>query len=185
MIFVKEVLKLAAALLGVEDRVNAYLAGNADEENTRVTEGLLACFQLVESEVAIDYLPLVVEEQVTAKNGKIEYTALAHTVARVMGVFDGHGNGVSMKITGKHIEVPAGTYVVRYAMIPKEKAVEDCIDHQTGVSERLLAYGVASEYCLHKGMYAEHAAWDKKYRNALCETYRSKGMQTMKARNWV
>lgn len=185
MILVKDVLKAAAALLGMENRIDAYLSGDADEENTRLVEGLLGCFHFVESEIALDYLPLITEEEIVAKDGRIEYASLSNSVAYIAGVFDGHGNRIGAKRTAKFLEVPSGKYLVRYAMIPKEKTLDDCCDYQTSVSERLLAYGVAAEYCLHKGMYAENAAWDKKYRSALCEIYRGKGGVIVKARSWI
>ncbi len=185
MITVESVVRQAAQLIGVEDRTDAYFDGNTAEENLRVVEGLVNCFNLVENELAVDYLPLFCEETLLAEDGRIAYGSFSKKAARVISVYDEWGNCVRAKRMPTHLEVPSGKYVVRYAALPEEKSVEGSSDYEADVTVRLLAYGVAAEYCLHKGMYEEHAAWDKKYRDAIGAAVRTKGAGSVKVRCWV
>lgn len=185
MISVKDVVLLAAEFVGVKENVDDYLSGVMDEENQRVIDGLVCCYNLVENELAVDYLPLVKEETVEAKGGKIAYADLAQKAAYIIGVFDAYGNSAPHKRMASYLAVGTGKYLVRYAALPVKKAFDDDSEYAVGVSERLLAYGIAAEYCLHKGLSAESAAWEKKYKKAIAETFRAKEPKTIKTGYWV
>ncbi len=185
MISVKDVVLLAAEFVGVKEKVDDYLSGVMDDEHKRLIDGLVCCYNMVENELAVDYLPLVKEEQMAAKDGKIAYTDLSQKAAYILGVFDAYGNSVAHKCMAAYLAVGAGKYLVRYAALPLVKTFDDCSEYSVGVSERLFAYGVAAEYCLHKGLSAESAAWEKKYKKALAETFRVKELKTIKAGSWV
>ena len=185
MISIKDVVLLAAEFVGVKEKVDNYLSGVMDDEHQRLIDGLVCCYNVVENELAVDYLPLVKEEQMTAKDGKIAYADLSQKAAYIIGVFDERGNAVVHKRMAAWIAVDAGKYVVRYAALPAAKSFSDDSEYSVGVSERMLAYGVAAEYCLHKGLSAESAAWEKKYKKAVAETFRAKEVKTIRAGYWV
>lgn len=185
MISVKDVVLLAAEFVGVKEKVDDYLSGVMDEEHQRLVDGFVCCYNVVENELAVDYLPLVKEEQMTAKDGKIAYADLSQKAAYIIGVFDEYGNSAPHKRMASYLAVGTGKYLVRYAALPVKKAFDDDSEYAVGVSERLLAYGVAAEYCLHKGLSAESAAWEKKYKKAVAETFRAKELKTIKAGYWV
>ncbi len=185
MISVKDIVLLAAELVGVKDCVDDFVAGNVNDENQRVVDGLVQCFNLVENELALDYLPLIKEEVVSTTDGEILYAALDQRAARIIGVYDRFENPVRVKRFATHLQVAPGEYVVRYAAIPVEKGMEDASEYEIGVSERTFAYGVAAEYSLHKGLQAEYAVWDKKYKKALAEIFRAKESKRVKSRSWV
>lgn len=167
MTTVKGVVQLAAKLLGVQDAVDSYLKGSVTDSIKRIVEGLVCCFNTVENEVAVDYVPILCEEQVESVDGFVEYAALSRPVAYVVSICGEGGKEVDAKCLATNISVAVGTYTVRYAVVPSEKGFEDDSEYGVGVFERLLAYGVAAEYCLHKGMYEEAAVWEKKYRMAI------------------
>ena len=186
MFTVENVVRLAARMIGLEERTDEYFDGNPTEETSRIVQGLVNCFNLVENELAVDYLPLVCEETLsTDEKGYIEYARLSKKVAYIICVRDGFGRTVNAKRMPTHLALAEGEYVVRYAALPAEKTVEDCCEYETGASARLMAYGVAAEYCLHKGLYAEHAAWDKKYKEALLIACKCRGVGRLKERAWI
>ncbi len=186
MFTVKNVVRLAARMIGVEEVADGYFNGSGLEEGARIVQGLVNCFNLVENELAVDYLPLVCEETLsTNEQGIIEYAQLSKKIARVISVRDEWGNLANEKRMPTHLKLLPGKYVVRYAALPTEKTAEEFCEYEAGVSERLLAYGVAAEYCLHKGLYAEHAAWDKKYREALAAACKSRKGVQLKERAWI
>ncbi len=185
MISVKDIVLLAAELVGVKDCVDDFAAGNVNDENQRVIDGLVQCFNLVENELALDYLPLVKEDALSTADGCVPYSVLHQKAAYIIGVYDRFENPVKVKRFATHLQVMPGEYVVRYAAIPIEKGIEDDSEYEIGVSERTFAYGIAAEYCLHKGLQAESAVWDKKYKKALAEIFRAKESKRVKARSWV
>ena len=62
--YVKEIVLSAAQTLGIYDGVCAYFE-DGDEEMKREAELLLSCFNLVESALALDYVPLYAEDKQT------------------------------------------------------------------------------------------------------------------------
>ena len=185
MMSVKNIVLLAAELVGVKEAVQEYLDGGNSAQGQRAVDGLLGCYLHVETELAMDYFPVLCEERVTAENGEIRYESLGRRVARVLALLDKDGNEPTKKIIPASLCVKSGTYTLRYAALPREKAIGDEAECGVGVSEQLMAYGIAAEYCLLKGLYEEHAAWEKKYKHAVASTYRLRGGKRMKAREWV
>ena len=186
MFTVENVVRLAAQMLGLGETAEEYFDGNPSDEAKRIVQGLVSCFNLVENELAVDYVPLVCEETLsTDEQGNIEYARLSKKVAYIITVRNQYGAIVKAKRMPTHLALEVGEYTVRYAAFPAEKTAKDGCEYETGVSARLLAYGVAAEYCLHKGLYAEHAAWDKKYKEALLIACKSRGVGRLKERAWI
>ena len=185
MVKVKTVVTLAAEMLGAKERVERYVNGTGDSEDQRIADALVSCYNLVETEIATDRVPIVVEEKLEAYENFIYYTDFSETPAFILSVCDRFGCEAEAKIGAKAIEVPKGLYTVRYAKIPSEKSMDDNSELLMNVSARTLAYGVAAEYCLHTGAYAEHAVWEKKYRESLAVDTRSRRAKFVKGRKWV
>ena len=59
------------------------------------------------------------------------------------------------------------TAVVKYAYTPTEKTMDGECECAIGVSERLVAFGMASEYSAALGLYEEASVWDKKYKDGI------------------
>ena len=121
MFTVENVVRLAARMIGLEEKTDAYFNGSVSEEGTRIVQGLVNCFNLVENELAVDYLPLVCEDTLsTDDNGRIEYARLSKKVAYIISVCDKQGNVVSAKRMPAYLALDVGEYVVRYAALPAE-----------------------------------------------------------------
>lgn len=80
---VKEAVILAAEELGVGDKVKNYYE-NGGEEGKRETETLVRCFNIVENEIALDYLPLCCEDEAESDTGTIEYSLLTMPCVRII-----------------------------------------------------------------------------------------------------
>ena len=185
MIKIKTVVALAAEMLGAKERFDRYLENSANEDDQRLVDALLRCFHLVETEIATDRVPIVMEDLLEMEDGTIPYTELSTTPAFIISVCDTYGNSADVKIGATAIEGKDGRYVVRYAKLPSEKSIEKMCELPPNVSCRTLAYGVAAEYCLHTGAYAEHAVWEKKYKEGLTVDSRSRRGKVIKGRAWV
>ena len=181
---VKEIIIAAAAELGFGDEVRAYIDGTADEGKTK-TENLLRCFNLVENEVALDYLPLYAEEELETETGAVEYETLERPVVQVLAVEDEWGNSVKFKLFPKYLKTQAGKIKLRYTYMPAEKGLDEDSDFTLQASVRLFSYGVAAEYALANGLFEEAAVWDKKYKDAIAAAYRLRSAKKIRSRRWV
>ena len=181
---VKEVVSLAAELIGVGEVLQAHFTA-ASEEGARIEEKLLQCFRVVENEVALDYLPLVAEDEIDSKTGAVFFSALTKNAVRVLKVTDESGDSVPYEVYPKYVKTLPGKLTVRYAYAPEKKDLTNDVEAHSSVSVRLLAYGIASAYCLNEGLYAEAAIWEKRYKQAVVAAYKASPAKVMRSRRWV
>ncbi|MBQ8296095.1 MAG: hypothetical protein IJX87_06685 [Clostridia bacterium] len=189
---VKDVVALAAKELGTYEELESFLAGDTGE----ATEGgtgdakaqvnlLVDCFNLVENELALDYLPLFAEDEIKSNTGTIEFSALKRAAVRIVRVTDQWGNGVKFRLFPSYLKTQPGTVSVRYTYTPEKKSLEDESDYRLHVSERMFAYGIAAEYSLAMGRFEEAAIWDKKYKDSIEAAYRAQPCERIRSRRWV
>lgn len=183
-ITVKEVLLQAATEVGIYESVYDYLE-KGNESGKADTETLLRCFNLVENELALDYLPLYAEETVETSTGCVYYSELSRTAVRVVKVEDEWGNDVPFKLFSEYLKTQGGKLLIRYAYAPQKKALNDESDYRMYASVRLFAYGIAAEYSLSIGLFEEAAVWDKKYKEAVTAAYRANPCRIIQSRRWV
>lgn len=182
---VKEVLSQAAFLLGKEDAVS-YLQGDADSDSGgEVAAALLKCFNIVENEIALDYIPLTAEQNVNVLGGKIYYSGLKHTPVSVLSVTDVYGNKLPFTIYPEYVQTKAGAQVIVYTYAPAVKKLTDSCEYGNRISLRLVAYGVACEYCLVCGRYEEALLWDRKYKDALLCVAALNKPHVVRSRRWI
>lgn len=184
MIKVNDTIIAAALELGIADKVQLFLE-QGDESGEEAAQQLLHCFNIIENELALDYLPLKAETEVESPTGVIAYSDLPKNVVRVLKVQDQWGNDVPFKIYPEYLQAQSGTFKVAYAYTPEEKTLGGESDFTLFASVRLFAYGMASEYALMNGLYEEAAVWEKKYKDAIKRTYRLNVGKTLRSRRWV
>lgn len=159
---VKEIIEKSAKLLGVE---------LTDEP----TENFVRCYNLIENELAIDYLPLRTVDKVLIKDNKIKYSDLQRQACRIMGVYDCNNKEVKYKLYPKHISFGKKENrkqcVVVYCYIPQKKTIDGISEFDKGMSEEVFKYGVCSEYCMMQGDYETASAFNEKYKKAILERY--------------
>ena len=119
MTTVKNVVRLAAKLVGVLDKVDAHFNGSVTTESQRIVDGMIACFNIVENELALDYLPIVCEQTLLPNDGCIEYSALTRNPAYISSAFDVQGNCLDVKRLSDRLLVDQDICIVRYAALPE------------------------------------------------------------------
>ncbi len=181
---VKEIVLLAATELGLGERVGGYLNGGG-LEGKEETDRLVECFNLVENQVALDYLPLFAEEEVDTETGAIPFDAFSRRAVRIVRVTDEWGNAVPFKIFPNRIQIAPQRARITYTYTPEQKTVDGEPDWQRAASVRLFAFGVASEYCLMTGHYEESAVWERKFKEAIEAVYRATPPRTIRSRRWA
>ena len=180
---VKEVVVLAAELLGVAKEVNEYLSGG--DVGEMETANLVRAFNLVEHELALDYFPLFCEEVLSVRSGRLYYRDLSRAAVRISSVARENGEKIPHKIFSEYMKVDAGRVVVKYAYTPEIKDINGESDFLIGVTGSLMALGIAAEYCFMNGLYGEAEAWDKKYKAEIAGVYRAIPSKTIRERRWV
>lgn len=181
---VKQILLAAATELNILDEVEGYLSGTSTDGESQA-KALLRCFNLVENEVALDYLPLLAEDEIETGTGVIYYATLLREAARVVGVWDEWGNAVPFTLFPDYLKTQPNKVRVRYTYLPKEKSFKDRSDFTLQASVRLFAYGVAAEYALASGLFEEAAVWEKKYKDAIKAAYCAKPSRCIRSRRWA
>ena len=181
---VKEILLAAAYQLAIGEKVEAFFAGTSTDGEAQA-KALLHCFNLVENEVALDYLPLLAEEEMESDTGVINYSSLSREAVRVLGVRDTWGNEVPFTLFPEYLKTQPQKVCVRYSYLPGKKNFEDKSDFSLNASVHLLSYGVAAEYALANGLFEEAAVWDKKYKDAIKAAYSAKPPRRIRSRRWA
>ena len=184
-VLVKAAVRATAQALGIADGVEAFLDGEETEEGKRDTELLVKCFNHVENELALDYLPLLAEDEVLSSTGAVRYAELTYPAVRIFCVEDGEGTSLKYTLFPDRLETSSGKLKIVYSYTPTEKGVDEESDYQTAVSERLFLYGMAAEYCLVEGELEAAGIWDKKYKEAIAAAYRLRPIKRSRSRRWV
>lgn len=182
---VKEIIALAAQCLG---RGELYAEAKSLAKNPKgELATLLRCYNLVENEIALDYLPLKREESLPVERGFVPFSAFTLAPIEVKKVTD--ESGVPLRFTplqnGIKVRGACGNVNVTYAYSPAEKGWGDQSEYGGKVSARLMAEGICGEFCLTEGRFSEASAWDKKYRDALRAAYLVRRKLRIRSRRWV
>ena len=193
---VKDILKTAATLLNLTDCTEYFTATDAGDAAGQITELLTApetrkrvdllirLCNLVISELASSYVPMVCEEEAETEDGKIIFANLAHSITRVLSVKNEFGHDAEFNIFPEYIKVFGGEYSVSYEYAPPAYGLNDGVGFNGKITAALLGYGVASEYCVTQGRFEEAMLWRKRYAFGVERVALPKSA-TVKGRCWL
>jgi hypothetical protein len=182
---VKEVLLAAADGLELGEKARAFFDDiDADGEGKKVVDELLRCYNLIENEVALDFFPLYEREEVET-DGEFLYADLSKKAISIFAVTNARGEKVAFKLFPAYFQTAAGKYDVLYTYAPQKKGVDDACEMGLQAMERVLIYGVATEYCLTHGLFEEAEVWERKYKKAISNAYHVKAGGVMRSRRWA
>ncbi len=184
-ITVKDTVREAAQSLGISADVEVYLDGGQNAVGEEAVKLLTDCFSRVENELALDYLPLLAEEELASGTGQIPYAQLAYPIARVLCVEDEWGQSIKYRLFPDYLSTAGGKVKIVYAYAPEVKTIDGVSDYKTLVSKRLLLYGVLAEYCLAVGELTAASVWDKKYKEGVQAAYKASPCKRLRSRRWI
>jgi len=174
----------AAIEVGLKEEVLGYLQ-NGDEAGEVATMSLVRCFNLVENELALDYLPLFYEEELESDTGAVYFSELTKAPVRIVQVTDGNNQELEFRLFPEYVKTQAGKIKIRYSYTPTQKDIDGTSDFFLYASVRLFAYGMAAEYFAASGLFEEAAVWDRKYKDAIQAAYKRKPNKKIRARRWM
>lgn len=160
---VEEILKEVLIRLGEENKYDIEnLPQNDEEINT-----IIKCINMIVSEIASDYMPIVHSEKIQTVAGAIPYDALSKKLINLKKVSK-NGSKIVAKMYPNEILTKESGYVdVEYYFMPNEITLGDKIELSPRVTTLLLTNGVLGEYCLLQGRYEDSMFYDKRYREML------------------
>lgn len=181
---IKDIIIAAAAEAGRTDVAEFLTAGIGSDVAAleRETEALVRCYNLVEAELALEYLPLYVRERVAVTDGAVRYSDLAKRVIEIKQVTRG-GASVRWSVGTECVFTENGEVEIVYSYMPVKKSLLDDCSYGAR-EERALVLGVVSEYQLVCGQYDSAVVWDRRYKDTLAALCRSRGGR-LKMRRWV
>lgn len=182
--FVRELLKQVCTLCGKSDVAN-YISGKSAENYPFMLEEeklLLQAFHTVECELAIEYLPILMEEELES-TGFIDLSCLKEQPLAIQKIVDSRNIAQPFTLTCDGIQTAAGVLKIVYSIYPKEKSLSDKIQIPVQYY-RVLLLGVAAEYAMLGGQFELFNVFDKKYKDAISYACRTKG-GIMKMRRWL
>ncbi len=177
---VREVLLLSASFLD-DKELAAALSGSSV---TGEAETLLNCFNVIENEIALDDYPLKMTETLSFENGLLPYPKFAKTPIDVLSVKSGDVR-VHFTLTPAGVRCDCAEGEVTYTYAPTAKTISGTSEHGGKISARLMALGVASEYCFVKGRTDEGKIWGVKYREALKSAGILRHPLCVRSRRWA
>lgn len=177
---VREVLLLSASFLDDKELAAAL----AESAVTGEAETLLNCFNVIENEIALDDYPLKNTETLMFENGLLPYSKFAKTPIDVLAVRSG-GVRVRFTLTPAGVRSDCNEAEIAYTYAPTKKTITDSSEHGGKISARLMAFGVASEYCFVKGRTEEGKLWGVKYREALKSAGILRHPLSVRSRRWA
>lgn len=179
---IDDIIKTAAQILNLSGVSAALQEKNTQDEDVLK---LLTCTDFILDEVARDYFPLFKREDFFSADGRVEYTAFSRVP---IGIAEVKSEGETVAFTRLYDSIKArrgGELEIKYCFKPAKAVLgqqTEWEDETPGL--RILAYGVAAEYCVMSDMSEEAALWDKRYRDALERAGREKTTRGMTARRW-
>ena len=184
---VSEIIKNTAVFLGKEN-VIALTEGEFVEDKAQAEKDktlLLKCLNLVIDQLSSEYVPFFKEESFVTDDGVIPFSDFSNKVIEVKGVYDQKGGKADFKNFSTHIKTVAGEVKVEYCYVPANLTENSEIFLSNGrLTERIIAYGVASEYALSEQRYEEASMWDERFKQSLMTVLHPKNVRVRK-RRWL
>ncbi len=186
---VKEIIKNVCVYLGKEELLESSLLEEEGVVPTNlqknVVDKMVKCLNLITSEIASDYLPIIKEKEIIFNNGEIDALSIDENIQEIISIKNKFGKNLRYKYVNDKIICLTTNAIVTYKVYPKEVTFDDDAENfGERLSARVLAYGVASEYCYLEMLYDDASIWESRFKNALIINTRKKGEVKLKKRGW-
>lgn len=168
----KDILKLSATLLGLDDVIEHLKSGSSvSQETQNKIDDLITYLNYTLREITKEYFPLKHTEITKSDNQcQIFFTNLSETAISIKDIKDQFGNSVTFNLYPEFIKLgfPNSNYTIEYNYVPKSvKNINDTLTLPLGLEMFSVCYGIASEYALSRLLYSEAEMWESKFKNSL------------------
>ncbi len=185
---VKDILLLTATILNRKDLVSFYNLDVSDDylKSQEDSDILLSSYNILIEEIATETLKLNYLEKLTVNDGVLSYANFKYNPIQIISVKNDKMQDVNYKILPTEIITDESEVYCEYSYVPALKGLEDdCEIVGAFIPKTTLAYGIASEFCLIKGMFEEASVWHQKYVNGLTKLVKPKKCKKLNVRKWL
>lgn len=181
---VKEILKLVCEYVGEREilsKLDDEEAVFTDYEQEKL-DVMVKCFNLVNQEIATDYLPLLIKEDV--RDEKILFSSLSKTLVNVYEVKNRFGMNLKFKLFPEFVEVEGKPKTIVYSYLPENLSLNDNVCCNLRINARVYAYGVASEFLLIYGLSGNAEIWEERFKTSLFILSKKNNSCVLPKRRW-
>lgn len=171
---------------------NNTASDNTDNADASANDGLsedaqliIDCVKSTVEEIADEFIPLMRVATATAVDREIVLSDLDENVNRVFSVKSGERER-AFKCRYDRLIVPQdGDYAVAFSVAPAFGTLNDdiCYTHSL-ISTRIIAFGVARDFCIITGRTDEANVWEQRFKAALESKLSTKKFIKLKRRGW-
>lgn len=186
---VKDIIENVCVYLGKEEILdsNIFNANGSEPDAHQIKEvnKMLKCLNNITNEISSDYLPLLKEKKVEFNDGRLNIFDVDDNIQEIISIKSTLGRNLKYKLVDNQIICLANMATITYKVYPEELELNDDAETFSGrLSARVLAYGVASEFCYLEMLYDDATIWETRFKNALFFASRKKGELKLKQRGW-
>lgn len=184
---VKDIIKNSATLIGRDDVVKRVEGKDYTmaEFTTNTVDTMVRLLNLVVSELAGSFVPLITTEWLNVTDGKVLYSDLSYRVKEVLKAFDVNGVDRLIAVENTFLRAQGDMVEVEYSYFPNEFTLNDQIGYQEkDVPLRVLCYGLLAEYSISQGCFKDAVMWHDRYADELMQICKPKNAN-IKRRNWL
>lgn len=185
---VKDIIKLVCDFVGEKEilkKLNSVETLNMSEREQEKLDLMTRCFNLVNQEIASDYLPFLTKETIDVENSILNFYDLSKTVVNVYEVRNKFGVNLKFTVYPNYIEINGKAKSIVYSFLPDDLGIDDEIEFFNGLSARVYAYGVASEFLLIDGLGEDAETWEERFKESLFVLSRKRGEHVLPKRRWI
>ena len=185
---VKDILKLVCESVGereILNKLNSTETVTYTEREQEKLDTMVNCFNLVNQEIASDYLPYLTKEEIDVNNSVLNFSTLSKQVVNVYEIKNRLGMNLKFKLFPNYVEIFGKAKTIVYSYLPEELSLNDSFEFFNGLSPRVFAYGVASEFLLIDGMSEDAEIWEDRFKDSLFVLSRRRGEHVLPKRSWI
>ncbi|MBE5745764.1 MAG: hypothetical protein E7359_00540 [Clostridiales bacterium] len=177
----REVIKLSSIMLNIDEVLNGdkiydesydlideksiNTSNSVEERNLNL---LVKCFNLVYTELATDYFPLITMETIKIENGSFNLNNLSNIFYKIVKIECNDNLVDKFDIYDNILYLKNGEYKIVYAYTPVKVSLNSELNTFNGkISDRVFAYGLNKEYCFISGLYSEAESYRTKFEECL------------------
>ena len=183
---IKEIVSTASNILGRQDVYNHLnKTPSTDEDTLKTAETILNLINMVISELAGTFIPMIKKENVTSTTGKYYYSAFTQKPIEILGLYDADGNSINYEQTAEFVKIDNSSVVIEYSFIPPKYDMNSKVDYTDAqISSATLVYGLLAEYCIVIGGFDEAVMWHDRFIDGVKEKRKVKNA-SIKGRCWA
>lgn len=191
----KELIETTATLLQREDILDEILEREEEsiepenlEPESRDLKLLIEIANLVIREVAEEYSPTYAIEKVGSNtNSEILLSLFSKQFLKALWVKNANGDKETFNTYSSFVKVskPNRMFEVCYQYQPQKRSLDENIELSAETSTRVLAYGVASEFCLTELLFDEAIMWDTRFKSSIQNAIRKTKERKVAERRFI